>query len=61
VSFDLFHGGVHIGSVVRCGGGQAFAYLPNGEALGTFADLDAAAAALSARMQREASHAPEAA
>jgi hypothetical protein len=42
---DLFSGGVLIGSVVRFGG-NVFAYGPDGTALGQFADLDAAAAAL---------------
>lgn len=53
MSLDLFQSGILIGSVVRCSGGHAYAYLPNGEALGTFADLDAAAAALAARAKRE--------
>ena len=57
MSVDLFSDGVHLGSVVRCNGGQAFAYLPSGEALGTYADLDAAAAALAARIQQEPANA----
>lgn len=46
VSIDLFVSGECIGSVVRSGG-VVFAYDPAGRAVGQFADLDAAAAALS--------------
>lgn len=44
--FDLFFGAVHLGWAIRSASGGAFAYLPDGAPLGTFADLDAAALAL---------------
>ena len=46
---DLFEKGVLIGSVVKGGPGIVYAYDPDGAAVGTFGDLDAAAAALSRR------------
>lgn len=51
---DLFSGGVLIGSVVRAAGGAVFAYCPAGSALGTFADIDAAAVALAGRLSAAA-------
>lgn len=48
---DLFSGGVLIGSVVRSGAGAVYAYCPRGSAIGTFQDIDAAAAALARRIQ----------
>lgn len=53
MALDLFVSGVLIGSVVRCSGGSAYAYTADGIALGTYADLDAAAAALAARAALE--------
>ena len=53
VVLDLFQSGKLIGSVIRCAGGVAYAYLPDGQALGTFADLDAAAAALAIHARRD--------
>jgi hypothetical protein len=48
---DLFSDGVMIGSVVRGGTRCVYAYDPSGLPLGTFVDIDAAAAALAGRMQ----------
>lgn len=53
MALDLYQNGIAIGSVVRCAGGVAYAYLPTGEALGTYADLDSAAAALVTHARRE--------
>lgn len=53
MALDLYQAGELVGSVVRCAGGIAYAYLPDGAALGTFADLDSAAAALAARVPSE--------
>lgn len=52
MALDLFISGVPIGSVVRCRSG-CFAYTPSGSPLGEYADLDAAAAALAARVALE--------
>lgn len=52
MALDLFMAGVLIGSVVRCRGG-CFAYTASGEAVGQFADIDAAAHALAARIAPE--------
>jgi hypothetical protein len=49
VALDLFTQGVLIGSVVR-GLRGCYAYTPSGAPLGEYADLDAAAAALAARV-----------
>ena len=49
MALDLHLGGVLIGSVVRCRNG-CFAYTPDGQPVGEFADIDAAAFALAARV-----------
>lgn len=46
---DIYCKGVLLGSVVRGGAGVVYAYSPAGRAVGTYADVDAAVAALSAR------------
>ena len=52
MTLDLFVSSVLMGSVVRCRSG-CFAYSPSGAPLGEYADLDAAAAALAARVALE--------
>lgn len=54
MALDLFKAGIHLGSVVRCNGGAVYCYTASGEALGTFATIDAAAVALAARAGIEA-------
>ena len=53
MAVDLFISGVLIGSVVR-GLRGVFAYDPTGAPVGQYADLDAAAVALQARMEKTA-------
>ena len=52
VILDLFSSGTLIGSVVRSHAGTVFAYTPSGTALGCYGDIDAAAAALAALVDR---------
>lgn len=47
---EIIADGVRIGTVTRCGPGIVIARLPDGEALGQLADIDAAVLALAARI-----------
>ncbi len=55
MSLDLYRGKLHLGSVVRSCAGSVYAYSPERKAIGQFADIDAAAAALSRLVAAEAS------
>lgn len=57
MSLDLYHQGTFIGSIVRSRAGSVYAYGIEGEAVGCYADVDAAGLALIERAARE----PEAA
>lgn len=57
VSLDLYHRGSFIGSIVRSKAGSVYAYGIKGEAVGCYADVEAAGLALIERASRQ----PEAA
>ncbi|GJD97582.1 hypothetical protein [Methylobacterium iners] len=46
MAFEIFSKGTLLGSIVRSEGGNAYAFRPNGSAIGQYADFDAAARAL---------------
>lgn len=53
---DLIVGGILIGTVTRGGPRIVYARTADGEPFGTFSDIDAAAMALAARLDRMAAH-----
>ena len=51
---EIWSGGVFLGTTVRGGAGNVYAYDAEGSAVGCFQDSDAAAAALAGRLKAAA-------